>query len=486
MEAAPPRRQAQRTLASRDPGYDRGVLRRLAPLALCAALITPGDARATGEGLRYVVRSDAPLTRLDVEVCFEGPPPPALVPGVEAAGRALVEARDASGRSLDISRGRIELAGIAPGSCIDYRVDLDVALGASRLSDRFGGAVFLSAGAWLFRPAQLPPSGATLRFALPEGLRAAAPWPLACGWHRLGASAFTRPSFLALGRFATTTLTRRGVELTAVRLGDGWAIDDAGVERWLARTIDGVGDVQGRFPVERVLIVLVPAPGAGVHFGMVRRGGGPSVAFLASTASTADDLTRSWVPWHELSHLHLPQMRQRDAWLYEGLATYYQEVLRARAGVQSPAEAWAELTDGFTRGARRRGTGAALATEAAEMGRTGAYQRVYWAGTAFALHADVALRMRRSSLDRALAEGARVWRGSDRVWTSEEITALWDRRLERAVLRPLSERWAARVEFPSTAPLLRRLGVHDDGLRGAELSAVRDGIMALPPRAPRD
>jgi len=463
------------------------VLRRLAPLALCAALIVPGDARATGESLRYVVRAEAALTRLDVEVCFEGAPPPALVPGVEAAGRALVEARDASGRRLSTSGGRIDLAGIAPGSCIDYRVDLDAALDASRLSGRFDGAVFLSAGAWLFRPAALPPNGATLRFALPDGVRAAVPWPLACGWHRLGASAFQRPSFLALGRFSTTTLARRGVELTAVRLGDGWAIDDDGIERWLARTIDGVSGVQGRFPVDRVLVLLVPAPGADVHFGMVRRGGGPSVAFLAGTASTADDLTQSWVPWHELSHLQLPQMRQRDAWLYEGLATYYQEVLRARAGLQTPAEAWAELVEGFRRGARGRGTGAGLAVDAAEMGRTGAYQRVYWAGAAFALHADVALRTRGSSIDRALAAGARSWRASDRVWTSEEIAALWDRPLERRVLRPMSARWAAAVELPSTDPLLRRLGVHDGALREAELSAVRDAIMeGLPAPAARD
>lgn len=465
------------------------MLRRLASLALLAplALLVAGDARATGEGLRYVVRADPALTRLHVEVCFEGPLPPALIPGVERAGRALLDARDAAGRRLPISRGRIELAGLAPGSCVDYRVDLDAALGASRMSGRFGGAAFSSAGAWLFRPARLPRGGASLRFALPDGVRAAVPWPLERGWHRLGASAFQRPSFLALGRFSITTLTRQGVELTAVRLGDGWTIDDAGVERWLAATIDGVSGVQGRFPVDRALIVLVPAPGAGVHFGMVRRGGGPSIAFLAGTGSTPDDLERSWVPWHELSHLHLPPMRARDAWLYEGLATYYQEVLRARAGVQSPGDAWDELTSGFRRGARGRGTGATLAREAEGMGRTGAYQRVYWAGAAFALHADVVLRTRGSSLDRTLAAGARVWRASDRVWTSDEIATLWDRPMGRAMLRPMSERWAAQAEFPSTAALLRRLGVHDGELREAELSAVRDAIMGgLHPPASRD
>lgn len=457
------------------------VSRALLSLGLLLALLIPSDVRATGDGptrLRYVVRSDAALTRLTIEVCFEGELPPALIPGVASAGAALIDARDADGAALAAPRGRIDLAGVAPESCLTYRIDLDVALGASRLAGRFGDDVLISAGPWLFRPPRVPAGGATLRFELPDGLRAAVPWPLERGVHRLLPSAFRRPSFLALGRFTPTTLTRGGAAITSVRLGGGWALDEAGVARWLTRAADGVSTVQGRFPVDRLLVVLVPSSGAGVDFGMVRRGGGHSVAFLVGRSATADDLEQSWVSWHELSHLHLPPMRQRDAWLYEGLATYYQEVLRARAGVQTPSEAWAELLDGFRRGARSRGSGGPLAREAEAMRRTGAFQRVYWAGTAFALHADVALRTRGSSLDQAIARGARTWRAEDRVWTSAELAALWDRALEGRVLRPMSDRWAARVAFPETARLLERLGVGGSPrLRPAELAGLRDAIM---------
>jgi hypothetical protein len=465
--------------------------RRLLPLGAAALLLAGsaarGDAEAQPSGspapsVRYTVRSDARLERLTVRVCFEGAPPPRLGPGIDRAGRALIDARDAGGRPLPVVDERIVLSRLAPGACLHYRLDLDVALRSARLASRRGGAFLSSPGAWLWRDRRRPPAGgATLRFELPAGLAAATPWPREGAVHRLDASAFQRPSFVVVGRFARLGLARRGVRVEAVRLGDGWSLDDADVRRWLSTAIDGVASVQGRFPVDRLLVVMSPSGGRGMRFGMVRRGGGHSVAFLVGRRSDASDLERSWVGWHELSHLQLPALPQRDAWLYEGLATYYQEVLPARVGLESPREAWDDLLDGFARGARSRARHP-LSREAARMRRTGAFQRVYWAGTAFALEADVRLRERGRSLDAAIAHGARAWRGSRRVWSSEAVCRLWDRPLERAVLRPLHARYADRLPFPDTAALLRRLGVRRDGggvaLEPAALSAIRDAIMA--------
>src|SRR5690606_12149347 len=197
--------------------------------------------------LRYVVRSDSALTELRVEACIDGARPSALVPGVPSAARALTDARDRAGRVLPTSGGRLDLTNAA--GCVTYRVDLDAALDASPLAGRFDGDVLASAGVWLWRPPRLPGGGATLRFELPDALRAAVPWPLDQGAHRLSPSAFQRPAFLAIGRLAPLTITHGGAEITAVRLGDGWAIDDAGTTRWLTRTAEGVSTVEGRFPV---------------------------------------------------------------------------------------------------------------------------------------------------------------------------------------------------------------------------------------------
>jgi predicted metalloprotease with PDZ domain len=56
----------------------------------------------------------------------------------------------------------------------------------------------------------------------------------------------------------------------------------------------------------------------------------------------ADDLRADWVLAHELFHLGVPSM-PGGAWLDEGLATYYEPVLRTRAGLVSEMATWTEL-----------------------------------------------------------------------------------------------------------------------------------------------
>ena len=56
-----------------------------------------------------------------------------------------------------------------------------------------------------------------------------------------------------------------------------------------------------------------------------------------------DDLRTDWTATHEFSHLLLPYVSRRDRWLSEGLASYYQNVLRARDGRLSETDAWRKL-----------------------------------------------------------------------------------------------------------------------------------------------
>lgn len=440
-----------------------------------------GDAAQEPPAVRYVVRTDAALTTMSVEVCFRGPPPATFGPGLAAASGALLGARDARGRALPVRGSRIDLSGVSPGECFRYRLDIDAAIRGSRFSGRFGRDFVASQGAWLWRDrSAVPEGGAFIRFELPEGVHAATPWPVRGRWQRLLPSAYARAGFVAFGSRAPIVIERQGVRGRIVRLGDDWNVDDAVLRSWIEEAIDGVATVQGRFPVDDLLVVLVPAPGDGLGFAMVRRGGGYAAAFMVGRDSRLETLRSSWVTWHELSHLQLPALPQRDAWLYEGLATYYQEVLQARLGIQSQAEAWTQLLDGFDRGGRSHAEGT-LADVSRGLFASGAFQRVYWAGTVFGLEADVALRSRGGSLDWAIARAARRWRGDLRLYSSAEICAAWDEPLSARVLRPLRDRYAGRVGFPGTSHLLTRLGIaaRPGGveLREAELSAVRDAIM---------
>lgn len=464
----------------------RSIFPTLAALGLLGVAAGAAGDPPPAPSAHYEVTLDDALERLDARVCFDGRPPRRLGPGVTSAAHALIEASDATGRPLPTRGGTIDLSNLGEGACVRYAVDLAAAARSSRFAGRASGEVVTSQGTWLWRDRNaVPRGGATIRFVTPDSVFVATPWPMRPdGSQLLRPAAFRRPGFIAFARRAPRVLERRGVRARLLRLGDGWAMSDDALEGWLTEAIDGISMVQGRFPVDELLVILVPAFGDDVGFGMVRRGGGYSAMYLVGRDATPETLRRSWVTWHELSHLQLPALPQRDAWLYEGLATYYQEVIPARLGIQTPEAAWAELTDGFERGARTRGTGD-LAEDAVSMFSTGGFQRVYWAGTAFALEADVALRGRGSSLDEAIRRAAPRWRDDLSVWDGERVCAAWDAPLDASVLRPLRERYLARRGFPATADLLRQLGVASGSravtLRDAEGSALRDGIMAARP-----
>src|SRR5204862_402529 len=98
-----------------------------------------------------------------------------------------------------------------------------------------------------------------------------------------------------------------------------------------------------------------------------------------------------WVGVHELVHLSMPVVAKEDAWFSEGLATWYQEVLRARAGFQDERRAWQAIEDGFARG-RSEPPQAPLARASREMHERHGYVWVYWSGAAAALRLDVLAR----------------------------------------------------------------------------------------------
>jgi predicted metalloprotease with PDZ domain len=197
-------------------------------------------------------------------------------------------------------------------------------------------------------------------------------------------------------------------------------------------------------------------------------------------------LVGDWKAVHEFVHLALPRVRRQGAWLSEGLATYYQEVLRARHGLLPPMQAWRNLADGFRRG-RASGTGRTLQRESASMHDTHAYKRVYWSGAAFALELDVRLRKRsggRRSLDTVLqAAHGPAWQQPQGHGAGEVLEQLARASGSRLPVR-LGRQYAGMREFPEVRPMLRRLGLSLDGdglvkghRAGAPLREIRQGIM---------
>lgn len=163
---------------------------------------------------------------------------------------------------------------------------------------------------------------------------------------------------------------------------------------------------------------------------------------------------------HELSHLYHPYLGRRGRWLAEGLASYYQNVLRARAGMLDGDEAWRRLDAGFRRGER---AASGMRLDAMDHARGGT-MRVYWAGAAFWLEADLALRQHHdTTLDAVLDRYARCCLDGTAEVAPEDFAATLDRIAGATVFMPLYARYAAQTRFPDVAPLLRTLGLAREG-----------------------
>jgi hypothetical protein len=389
-----------------------------------------------------------------------------LVPIREGAAPRIRQA-SLSGTPLGVERGRIQVEAKGP-ACVDYETSFE----RSWLQPEDSSALVVSQGQWLWRPHPFPAQlTASVEFVLRDGEQVAVPWPREGGRYRLDHSAFFADTYTVFGEFDSKVLEVGGTRLHIARLGA--QPSDSQVQRWLERAMLAASSV-GPFPRDDVHFVIAPVDVArdDVVFGMLRRGGGASILLVPSVRATRDGLDRDWVAVHELSHLWLPRFHAEDRWLSEGIATYLQEVLRARCGVQTEERAWQRFLDGFARG-REAGTGRPLALESRDMDETGAYRRVYWAGAAFALEADLHLRRatggQRSLLD-AIRSAQTSWGTSARPVGADAFLRALDEQ-EGGHLLELARRYETRSAFPELA--LRSAELRK--WRAAALQPARDG-----------
>jgi len=259
---------------------------------------------------------------------------------------------------------------------------------------------------------------------------------------------------------------------------------------WVRTTASDVSLVYGRFPLPDVRVVVMPSRtharggGSPVPFGRVTRRGGETVELYIDADRPTADLYGDWTATHEFSHLMLPRLQWRHRWISEGFASYYQNVLMARAGRYTQAQAWEKLVAGLERG--HKSQPALSPNAAAAEGMRRARMKIYWSGAAIALMADVRLRERShggESLDTVLGRFQACCLPSDSRWDGVEWFRTLDSLLDEPVFMPLYDAYADAPGFPDVFPLLARLGVSVDGrgaalARDAELAGIRESIVS--------
>ncbi|HJW46628.1 MAG TPA: hypothetical protein VJ484_09060 [Lysobacter sp.] len=271
----------------------------------------------------------------------------------------------------------------------------------------------------------------------------------------------------AVSMAADTPHATRG-DTRVLRAGDGalqieviGASDEARtaeLHRWAAEAANAVLAAFGRFPLRSATVFIEQQPSQArspVPWGQTSRRDGVAVYLYVRENASFDELRGDWTAVHELAHLFHPYLGDDGRWLAEGLASYYQNVLRARVGLLDEAEAWRRLDAGFGRG-RRESSGLPLDELSRRHRGT---MRVYWAGAAYWLEADLALRRDGSSLDDVLEQYARCCLRSTSEVRPERFAAQLDTIAGREVFAPLFRRYARSTEFPSLDAAYAALGI---------------------------
>ena len=433
-----------------DPRSSRGLATVVCLVAClgCTPLPEPTSATVPDvSAVDYTVTVFDDFERATVRACLQGGSVARLVP-INDGSAGLLSGAWLDGSPLTVRAGHILLPRAQSDTCVDYAVQL----GATPWRTGDFSAAISSQTHWLWRPEPLPPRiEARVRFDLPEDAQLSVPWPQSEDALAPEQTVFFTESYAVFGSFERDVFFVGDTRVEVARLGPEPSAAD--VRRWLVRAVEVAASVGGRFPSRRLHFIVLPvaAHDRPVLFGMLRRGGGPSVLLLPSSTASSSELQTDWVAIHELSHLWLPRLRAQDRWISEGIATYLQEVLRARCGLLSGAQAWIRFEEGFERG-RRAGTGRKLSDESTAVNRTGAYHRVYWAGAAFALEVDVRLRTQtggKVDLMGVLSATEPLWSDELHPVSGPTLLRALDRAGNSGFIEELGRVYAARTDFPT-------------------------------------
>ncbi|HEX5123681.1 MAG TPA: hypothetical protein VFV97_10590 [Rhodanobacteraceae bacterium] len=466
------------------------------PIVAFVLALAAGSAVAADEApARYTLRYDAATETMAVRLCLPQAEDSVRFVADRAAAHFVDDLARTSGPAPARDRGGWSANGWKAGECLSYRAALGriVDAGDRGLGARHGSAIVTDPDNWLLRTddadRRVP---AEVDVELPAGYAISAPWhPLQSseGATRFSLSPTPKDwlARVAIGKFGTKNVALRGGTLRVSILDGADATERTMLDAWLAHVSRATLSAYGKLPLADVQVLIVPdrdTNNEAVGFGQSSRGQGHALTLFVDPRKSANAFDRDWVAVHELSHLFHPYLDDEGSWLAEGLATYYQNVLRARAGLLTPAEAWEQIDYGFARG---RGATGAHDVPLGASGERPNFMRIYWSGTAYWLEVDTELRRtsgNKLDIDEALRRFDDCCLPSYRAWEPAEFVAKLDALLGTDVFRKHFEAYATRRDFPDLKPLYAKLGLvrgAGDTLtfdEAAPDAAVRRAIMA--------
>ena len=469
------------------------------PIAAFVLAFAAGSAVAADDApAHYSLTYDAAAETMAVRICLPGARDSVRFVADRAAARFVDGVARTAGPAPAREHGAWIADGWHAGECLSYRAALGrlVDAGDRRLGARHGGAIVVDPDTWLLRTDDADRRAAAIvEVTLPAGYAISAPWhplPAADGATRLDLPPTPKDwiARIAIGKLESKNIALPGGTLRLSILDGANASQRAMLEGWLAHVSRATLSAYGKLPLADVQVLIVPdrdTNDEAVGFGQSSRGQGHALTLFVDPSKSPQAFDRDWVAVHELSHLFHPYLDDEGSWLSEGLATYYQNVLRARAGLLTPAEAWEQIDYGFARG---RGATRANDVPLGASGERPNFMRVYWSGTAYWLEVDAELRRasgNRLDIDEALRRFDACCLPSYRAWKPAEFVDKLDALVGTDVFRQRFDAYANRRDFPDLKPLYARLGLVRSGRDGLTLddsapdAGVRRAIMAPSP-----
>lgn len=237
---------------------------------------------------------------------------------------------------------------------------------------------------------------------------------------------------------------------------------------WLQQVADALRTVYGKWPKNRfnISVKTSASNSSPVPWGEVTRGTPDKVLLVINPDAGFKQITSDWTAFHELSHLFIPYQGYGDLWFSEGLATYYQNIIQARAGLLSEVELWNKLTSGFERGRQQNNLSHLNLEEISNnMRKYRNFMRVHWSGVHYWLSADIKLRQlsqNKITLDSVLKQLKdccynKSMSAAEIAEKLDQLVAINQTSLK--IFKPAFDKYKASHVMPDYAPILFSLGV---------------------------
>ncbi len=426
---------------------------------------------------------------VQVSLCFDGKAPTSLYRHKQAGAFSSDIFHEGKRVNARVHEYSLRLPALPENTCINWQTDLNAALKEKdyRLILKTGEDLAMSANLWFWKGPMERDLVVDIR--LPAGASISTPW---MELERTVGNIRFRPdksssdweSRIALGYFEPIRIKIPGANIRMAVIGKPSTQQRNKLTHWIEESVASVTTVNGNLPqpAPQVLVVAIGPRNKAVVHAQVLRGGGLAAVFYVDEARPLSEFSENWKATHEFSHMLLPYVSSRDRWLSEGLASYYQNVLRARDGRISETLAWQQLYEGFKRG--KKNTNGGTLAQATRDGWNST-MRVYWSGAALMLMADIQLRHQSGglqSLDTALKGLSGCCMENGPTWRAREMFAQLDRLTGTEIFMGLYQKQVHSSGFPDMRPVWERLGI-DIRLNqvilseDAPLVAIRDAIM---------